>query len=337
MRIYPVFIPHAGCPHRCLFCQQQRTVGSDRTPSPADVSRELAQCLPVRGDGEVAFYGGTFTLLPEALQSAYLDVVTPFITSDRVAGIRVSTRPDAVTADVASRLRDRGVTTVELGCQSFSDKVLHLSGRGHGPEEAVTAVAGLRSAGLAVGLQLMPGLPGADRAEAFCSLDRALALKPDFLRIYPVVVLRDTFLAEWYRSGTYRPLALEEAVDWCAAMLWLCRRARTPVIRLGLQATPELDCGEALVAGPYHPAFGQLVRSRLWHRALEQGATLTGVRQAAVHPSDLADALGHRRVNLEELRRCFGAFSIKPLPVLPREGLVMGDHGFNLQDLAAYE
>jgi histone acetyltransferase (RNA polymerase elongator complex component) len=254
-----------------------------------------------------------------------------------VGGIRVSTRPDALPPGSAEWLAGQGVTTVELGCQSFSAAVLRLAGRGHDERAAAAAVCRLRRAGLAVGLQLMPALPGGDRAEAMTSLAAALALAPDFLRIYPTVVLRDSGLARLYRAGRYAPVGLDAAVDLGAEMLWHCRRAGIPVIRLGLQATPELDAGTMLLAGPYHPAFGQLVRSRLWLRALERGLSATGAHRAAVHPADLADAIGHRRGNLCALQRRFGECTLQPQADLPRGHLALGGQEFSLQNLSAYE
>jgi len=234
------------------------------------------------------------------------------------------------------RLARGGVSTVELGCQSFDAAVLARCQRGHGPEAAAVAVSALREAGLSVGLQLMPGLPGGDRNEAIRSLEAALALAPDFIRLYPTVVPQGTLLAEWYDSGNYRPLALDEAVDWCAEMLWRCRRAGMPVARLGLQSTAALDSGSVLVAGPYHPAFGQLVRSRLWWSALSRWTQLTGETRVEVAAADLSDALGHRRCNLDQLCRDFGQFSIVRRTDLARESLALGSERFTLQELATY-
>lgn len=337
MRLYPIFIPHAGCPHRCVFCSQRQLGGGVELPSVADVSTTLGEMLPRQGDGEVAFYGGTFTLLPSVLQQGYLASVAPFISSGRVAGVRVSTRPDALPPGAAEDLAARGVTTVELGCQSFSPMVLRLAGRGHDERVAVDAVGRLRQAGLVVGLQLMPGLPGGDRTEAMNSLAVALALAPDFLRIYPAVVLRHTVLAQWYHAGRYAPLSLDEAVDWCAEMLWRCWQVDMPVIRLGLQSTPELDAGDSWLAGPYHPAFGQLVRSRLWLRALMRAVTLTGARQATVHPAELADAIGHRRENLHAMQQQFGEFKLAPQSALEKGQLFLNGQKFSLMNLSTYE
>lgn len=290
MKIYPVFIPHAGCPHRCLFCAQDRITGRAVPPSPAEVSDWLAKVLPQRGTGEIAFYGGTFTLLPQAVQAAYLAVAKQQVAAKRVAGIRLSTRPDALAEPTVAGLVAAGVTTVEIGCQSFAPRVLAASGRGHAPEEIAPAVRRCRAAGLAVGLQLLPGLPEGDAAEALESLQRALDLTPDFLRIYPAVVLAESGLAELWRRGDYRPWSLDEAVEICADMLRECQAAGTRVIRLGLQQDELLLA--SVLAGPHHPAFGQLVKSRLWRRAL---AAADG--DCWVNPDDLSDALGHRREN----------------------------------------
>lgn len=337
MRIYPFFIPHAGCPHRCRFCQQQRVSGRRGAPTPKEVVHFLEEVLPHHGDGEVAFYGGTFSLLPDAEQKAYLDGVAPFIRQGRVGGVRISTRPDALQPTAVELLRQSDVRTVEIGCQSFSPEVLRRSERGHGAREIGEAVDQLRSAGLAVGLQLMPGLPGGSRAEALESLEQALGLAPDFLRIYPTVVLRGTALEEDLHAGTYRPLSLEEGVDLCAEMLWRCRRRAVPVIRLGLQGTEAMDDGRAWVAGPWHPAFGQLVRARLWRRGLERGSEAAAFREAEVHPSDFSDARGHGRSNLDYLRRRFGEFTIFSNRLIPREHMAFGGRCFALTDLAGYE
>jgi hypothetical protein len=120
-------------------------------------------------------------------------------------------------------------------------------------------------------------------------------------------------------------------------MLWCCRRNAVPVIRMGLQGTPELEGGQARVAGPWHPAFGQLVRSRLWLRGLERGSAATGARSAEVHPSDFSDARGHGRYNFEYLRRRFGEFTISSNHLIPREHMAFGGRCFALTELSGYE
>lgn len=285
------------------------------------MAAQLDALLPAQGEGEIAFYGGSFTLLPVAEQLEWLRLGAFFVTQGRAAGIRLSTRPDAVDAEVAVRLAAYHVICVELGCQSFDKEVLWRSARGHGPEAAAFAVAALRNRGLHVGIHLMPGLPGGNAAEAYASLGAALELRPDFLRIHPTVVLRGTPLEQLVLSGAYHPWSLENAVEVCAGMVKACRTAGMPLVRLGLQGTEALNGVDTVVAGPYHPAFGQLVRSRIWLEALLASAG-ESVRHWQVHPSDFSDALGHRRCNLDELRRRFGDVTIKPAPNVARETFV---------------
>lgn len=336
MKVYPFFIPYAGCPHRCCFCQQQQLTGQSAAPSPEEVEEQLGSLLPKRGDGEVAFYGGSFTLLEPAVQNDYLSRVRPFVVRGRIAGIRISTRPDAIDEQRAALLQQGGVTTVELGCQSFSAEVLTASRRGHGPAAAAHAVSLLRSRSLQIGLQLMPGLPSGGRREALLTLRRALALQPDFLRIYPAVVLRGTDLEGDFRSGRYRPLELEAAVDLCAEMLWHCRQAGVPVIRLGLQATHLLTPERALVAGPYHPAFGALVRSRLWRRALEGLAVTCADSELRLHSADLSDALGQRRSNVHYFEERGRRLTIGCDSHLAREHFALDGQIHSVQTAAAF-
>jgi histone acetyltransferase (RNA polymerase elongator complex component) len=293
VKIYPVFIPHAGCPHRCLFCAQDRIASQSAVPRAAEVAAWLEQILPPQGDGEIAFYGGTFSLLPVSRQEEYLAVAKPPVADGRVGGIRISTRPDALDANCLKRLKAAGVTTIEIGCQSFNAAVLMAANRGHTASECLSAIRRCRQAGVSVGVQLMPGLPGGDQQEALQSLRQALELKPTFVRIYPAVVIAGTGLAELWKTGCYQPWTLDQAVDICADMLQICHFAEMPVIRLGLQHDEYLQ--DNVLAGPYHPAFGQLVRSRLWRRALSNLGS--PAQPLVVNPADLSDALGHRGEN----------------------------------------
>ncbi|TNF50849.1 MAG: radical SAM protein [Deltaproteobacteria bacterium] len=329
MKIYPVFIPHAGCPHRCLFCAQDRSTNHADVPSAETVGRWLETVLPELGAGEVAFYGGTFTSLPEEQQALYLDTATSHISSGRVSGIRISTRPDALDTRTLARLRDAGVTTVEIGCQSFDNAVLAASGRGHTALDNLSSVQACLSAGFRVGVQLMPGLPGGDGEEAMRSLQRAIDLKPSFLRIYPTVVVEGTELAELWRAGDFTPWSLDQAIDLCADMLLLCRKYAVPIIRLGLQSDPQLE--ENLLDGPYHPAFGQLVRSRLWRRALSHAGRYGN--NFTVHPSDMSDALGHRGENREWLKQADPHIIISADQSVARESLRASGVALQLFDL----
>jgi histone acetyltransferase (RNA polymerase elongator complex component) len=273
---------------------------------------------------EVAFYGGSFTLLPGARQALYLEAVQGLLREGRVHSLRLSTRPDAVGEENLRFLRPLGVKTVELGVQSLSDRVLAASARGHSSEEVRGAAARLRAHGLRIGLQLMPGLPTDDRATFLKTVEESIAVRPDFVRLYPTVVLAGTALERHYRRGIYRPLSLMDAVDWCKEAARRFSRAGIPLVRMGLQTSPTLEQPGVIVAGPHHPAFGQLVKSALWYDRISPA--LAKVRSASLrpaihlHPSDLADLRGHRNGNIERWLGEFGFASVTTVadPKLPR-------------------
>lgn len=331
MKIYPIFIPHAGCPHRCLFCAQDRSTNQAAVVNLDAAEAWLEKVLPGEGDGEIAFYGGSFSLLPRARQERCLTMAGRFVKAGRVTGIRISTRPDALAADCVARLQAAGVTTVEIGVQSFEDAVLAASLRGHSAADSVGAIERCRRAGLSVAVQLMPGLPGGDGGEALRSLRQALQLAPAYVRIYPVVVVEGTALAELWRTGGYIPWSLDLAVEVCADMLRLCRLAGVPVIRLGLQGDPRLEAN--LLAGPYHPAFGQLVRSRLWRRALSRVGSTGG--QIAISPHDLGDARGHRSENMVWLEETGVAMRLITDKTVARDFLSLSGGNLSLMELSA--
>lgn len=324
MKIFPIFIPNAGCPGGCVFCDQKLNSGVVQAPTPDEVARLLQQTLPEADIDQVAFYGGSFTALPASLQDEYLATVRPYLVKGQAGGIRLSTRPDKLSRECAERLHRFGVETVELGCQSFSDKVLSASGRDCRAEAHAKAVGLLRDAGLAVGIQLMPGLPGATDDEACESLQKALQLRPDFLRIYPTVVLTGTRLATDWRDGRYLPLSLDRAVEICADMALISHAAGVPVLRFGLQVSAELD-SDAVLAGPYHPAFGELVQSCLWLRAILQLTVDVREHAIQVHPRDLSAAIGQRRNNVQQLKQHRPGLKIEVSAAVPR-GLIQVKH-----------
>lgn len=315
--LIPLFIPHAGCPNACVFCDQRKITGMDTPVTPEMVQEQIREGLSYAGKGcEVAFYGGSFTALLPETQEALLGAVTPFLQSGKVGALRVSTRPDAINEQVCSRLRAYGVKTVELGCQSVDDQVLTLSGRGHTGADIVQAARLLKREGFSLILQMMTGLPG-DDGEASRRTARTLAaLKPDGVRIYPTVVLKGTELERQMLLGNYREHRLEDAVPLCAELYELFLAAGIPVIRLGLNPTEDLSGGEA-VAGAYHPALGELVLSEMFLRRarilLREKKPLEGA-VLSVHPSRISVMVGQKRRNLRALQEEFGLKWIKVVP-----------------------
>ncbi len=315
--IIPLFVPHAGCPNQCVFCDQKKISGAVSPVTPEQVQREIEAALPYSGTGcQLAFYGGSFTAIAPQQQHALLHATQPYLKRGDIASIRVSTRPDAVDDDSCRRLKTYGVTMVELGCQSMDPCVLQLTRRGHTPEDTEKAVACLRRHGFQIILQMMTGLPGDDGQASLMTAKRIISLCPDGVRIYPTVVLRGTELESMMHKGIYKPQTVEEAVSICAQLMSMFRAENIPVIRLGLNPTETLTTGEA-VAGAYHPALGELVLSELYlqqvdalirqHRPIENVVI-------SVHPKRVSVMVGQHRRNITVLQE---KFSLKWVKVIP--------------------
>ncbi len=310
--ILPIFVPHAGCPNDCVFCNQKRISGS-LLPASAETVRDAVSVLEPGSGYELAFYGGSFTAIPEAEQDALLAAVIPVRESGAVSAIRISTRPDAITEEKLARLRLYGVETVELGAQSMCNEVLLRSGRGHTSEDTVKAAKLVKDAGFTLILQMMTGLPGGDDARDIETARAIAALRPDGVRIYPTVIIQNTPLEELWRAGKYRAHTVEDAVRVCARILPIFDSAGIPVIRLGLNPSDELS-GGAAVAGAYHPALGELVRSRLWRDKAE--AMLSGVEPGeevvlGVARSRISVMTGQHRANVSYLQERFALRSVR--------------------------
>ena len=260
-------------------------------------------------DLEAAFFGGTFTSLPFPLQERLLAPLQPLLEKGELASVRVSTRPDAIDRKTAEFLLMNGVRTVELGVQSLDDAVLARAGRGHTARDAEVACRLLAGVGFRVGLQLMPGLPGDTPATAVATLRQAISLGPDFLRIYPTLVIAGTELERIHKAGGYVPMSLPGAISLCKVMLLEALKASIPVVRIGLQASGELRDGAAVIAGPYHPALRQMVESELLYDLIVQLAKgippgeRVDIRCA---PARVSDVAGQQRANVRRLRHTLG-------------------------------
>ena len=267
--IMPVFMPFAGCPHRCLFCAQTSQTGQP-TGSVEEALARLDNQLCAReragkGPVEVAFYGGTFTCLPVSEQEACLCTTARWKKRGMVQAVRCSTRPDAVQLESLRELGQMGLGLVELGVQSFSDRALRLSGRGYSGEAAEAGCRIVQAAGLRLGVQLMPGIPGGSPELFMEDTCRALALHPVCLRMYPCLVIEGTALAAIWREGTYRPWTEDMTVSVLGRALAMAWEAEVPVIRLSLAPEPSLE--RAVLDGPRHPALGNKIQSEaLWQR-----------------------------------------------------------------------
>jgi histone acetyltransferase (RNA polymerase elongator complex component) len=302
----PFFISHQGCPHTCVFCDQRIISGSaGALPDAATIHARIDEWISSANGRtvEVAFFGGTFTALPDAVQHHLLDPVQTYLSNGLVSHVRISTRPDCISQEKVKWLSGMGVRIIELGVQSMDDEVLRLSGRGHNADSSDAAIRCVAACGLTAGAQLMPGLPGDTVEKSVASLERVIGAGASLVRIYPVVVLKGTRLADMTLSGDYHPLTVGQGVDICKQMLLRAMQHDIKVIRIGLQADQGLN-SDSIMAGCWHPAFGQLVRSELYFDLLQQMlAQFDPAEQIeiSVHPDRVADLIGHRRTNLIRL------------------------------------
>ncbi len=284
-----IFVPHVGCRFRCSFCDQREISGSVELPTARSVTQLCERYLPEDGQAEIAFFGGSFTAIERGYMCELLGAAKPFVDCGRAAGIRLSTRPDAVGDEVLSLLSEYGVTAVELGAQSMTDAVLEMNGRGHTAQDVRDAAARVKRHGFSLGLQMMSGLYGENDAHesALYTAREIAACKPETVRIYPALVVENTELARLYRAGEYQPQALEQAVQTVAELLLFFERQGITVIRVGLHS--EMSLQRSLVAGPFHPAFGELCRARAYRQQLEN---LLSARERGTYTVCVASGAG---------------------------------------------
>jgi histone acetyltransferase (RNA polymerase elongator complex component) len=320
--IIPIFLPHAGCPHRCVFCDQSLISGV-RSKQPRNIIRQQIETFlkfkTTRRDGvQIAFFGGNFLGIAADEIQRLLAEAAKFVKAGRVDSIRFSTRPDTIDHRRLDLIKNFPVTTIELGVQSMDEQVLAATKRGHNAPDTEKAIEYLKDLNYEVGVQLMVGLPGDSAERLIASARRVARLKPDFVRIYPTVVLAGSPLAAMYNNGDYIPLSLDEAVSRTKNLYLLFKRANIRVIRMGLQASQDLENGSTILAGPYHPAFGHLVYSEIFLDMavdqIESSALKADSIAIRVNPGKVSQLRGLRNKNIEILKEKFGFESVAVKP-----------------------
>lgn len=272
--IIPVFISHQGCPHQCVFCNQDRIAGKYEEVFADDVRKiidEYLETINSKGSTiEVSFFGGTFTAIDVNKQKELLEVAREYKQKGLIHKIRLSTRPDAILPYILGYLKEYKVDIIELGVQSLDDEVLRKAGRGHSVNDVIVASKLIKEAGFTLGHQIMPGLPGDSFEIDIETTKKSIEMKPDICRIYPSLVIKDTPMEDMYNRGDYVPYSLDEAVYISGEMLKLYNEAKIKVIRIGLQPTDTITTGKDIVDGPFHPAFRELVEGHLICETLDK-------------------------------------------------------------------
>lgn len=307
----PIFIPQLACPFQCVFCNQEKITSRGHIPGMPETRDTIEEYLASFPKGkkhvEIGFFGGNFTGIPLDEQEQYLEVANSYFEEGKVQGIRLSTRPDYIDEVRLNLLKKYGVTTIELGAQSADDDVLCQSARGHTSEDVVQASRMITSAGFRLGLQMMIGLPGDTLEKAIYTAKTIIGLGAAETRIYPVLVIKGTKMAEWYEQGKYKPLTMDETIVWLKELLPLFELAGVEVTRVGLHSSEGLLSGKDLVAGPFHTSTRELAMTEVWWdrlKSIEQSAE-GGALAISLNPSQYNFAIGYYGKNRKRLLQHF--------------------------------
>lgn len=315
--IIPIFVPHLGCPNQCTFCNQKKISGETKMVAAKDVEETINYYLKHFKDNdkyvEVAFFGGSFTAIEKEKQEELLKAVQPYIKEKKVNSIRISTRPDAIDKHILKMLKKYHVKNIELGVQSMNNYILRKCKRGHTVEDVEKASKLIRFYGFTLGHQMMVGLPESTKQDEVNTAKELIKLKPKNVRIYPVLVIKETELAEEYEKGEYTPLTVGQAVERCKEIVALFKKHTVNIIRVGLQNTEEISDPShqqsQVVAGPYHPAFRQLVEASMWYDSIVNEIKKVNTKVIEVkitaNPQDINQIVGHKKENILKLKETY--------------------------------
>lgn len=340
--IIPIFVPHLGCKKCCTFCNQRTISGEMKQVTAQDVTKTIEYYLSNFKDNnkyiEVAFFGGSFTAIERKKQEELLDAVQPYIKSKKVDSIRLSTRPDAIDKDILKMLKKYHVKTIELGVQSSNNYILARCKRGHSFEDVIKASRLIRLYGFNLGHQIMVGLPESNEKDDVQTAKDSIKLKPKMVRIYPVLVIKGTELEEEYKKGEFIPLTVSQAVERSKEIVKLFNQKHIQIIRVGLQNTDTITDKSRkeseVIAGPYHPAFGQLVEDGIWYDKIVEKIKKINAKVIRVeieaNPKNINNIVGHKKENINKLKDTYAVIAT----VKSNEKLKSGNFKINVLEVA---
>ena len=315
--IIPIFVPHLGCPNNCTFCNQKSISGQIKNVTKEEVKKTIDSFLNSFKnediEREIAFFGGSFTGIEQSIQEELLKVAYEYVKNKKVSGIRVSTRPDYIDKEKLKLLKKYGVKTIELGVQSTNDYILKKCKRGHTFKDVKKASKLIRRNKFTLGHQMMIGLPESTRLDELKTAKDLAKLKPKMIRLYPVLVIKNTELEIDYNNGFYEPISLEQAIDACKELTYFFKKKRIKIIRVGLQNTDIIsnpkNIESEVVAGPYHEAFGQLVEDSIWYDRILEKIKRLNIKvikaEVTVNPVNVNNIIGHKKENLKKLKELY--------------------------------
>lgn len=323
-----LFVPDEGCPHRCSFCNQKTISGKIKKLTLKDIDEAVKtafECGKDIASAEIAFFGGSFTGIEREYMISLLQRAKHYIDIGQVSGIRISTRPDYINKEILDILSFYGVTSIELGCQSMDDEVLKMNNRGHTSADVKIACKLIKEHGFELGVQMMTGLYGDTDEKAIETCNELIALSPNTARIYPTVLLKDTYLYELYKMGEYTAQNLDNAVTLCSKLILMFHKASIPVIRVGLHAGGNVE--EGFVSGPFHPAFRELCESRIYRNEtlglIKEKNIPEGRISVEVGRKYISMFVGQKKCNIEYLKNLGYLCTITQSDVLEKYKVIL--------------
>ncbi|GAA0078027.1 radical SAM protein [Clostridium sp. CTA-5] len=330
--IIPIFVPHEGCPHNCVFCNQDRITGLKDTVTTEIVRKTIDEYLETiknkEATIEVSFFGGTFTAIKEKKQREFLEIAKEYKDKKLINKIRLSTRPDAINDYILTYLKEYSVDIIELGVQSLDDEILRRAGRGHSVLDVKNASELIKKYGFILGHQIMPGLPGDTFETDIKTTKLSIQMKPDICRIYPSLVIKDTPMEEMYYRGEYTPYSLDQAVEISGTMYELYRENNITVIRIGLQPTESINEGGDIVAGPFHPAFRELVEGSLISNLIIKNIKESDKLIININPKDISKLYSNKKKYFNMIKN--KDISVIQNPKIDRGSIELSVKGKNL-------
>ncbi|WP_026893879.1 elongator complex protein 3 [Clostridiisalibacter paucivorans] len=317
--IIPIFVPHRGCPNDCVFCNQKKITGITTDLTEKDVRNIIEEYLMTLPKSnailEISFFGGSFTAIDFEIQKTFLSIANEYKEKGEIDLIRLSTRPDCIDISILTMLKEHGVDIIELGVQSLDDSVLFASKRGHNAEDVINAVNLIKRYEFKLGIQMMLGLPEDTEEKSIKTAHQIINLAPDFVRIYPTLVVKDTYLEKMYKNEEYNPMGLEDTVNICSKLLMMFLYNNIDVIRIGLQPTENISLHGDVVGGPFHPAIRQLVEGNMFKIIInmfmkEQCISYDEIKILA-NSEDINNIVGHKKNNIEYFKKKYNIKRIK--------------------------
>ncbi len=315
--IIPIFVPNEGCPHNCVFCDQTAITGNEEKVDAYFTRNTIDEYLKtIKRENsvvEVSFFGGTFTAIPMERQNELLGVAKEYKDRGDIDLIHMSTRPDYIDKNILDNLKSYSVDVIELGVQSLDEEVLLKSGRGHSAEDVRVASSLIKKYGFTLGHQVMLGLPSDTFKKDIETVKKSVLMKPDIYRLYPALVIKGTYMETMYKKGTYKPYTLDEAVDICRDLYYILRKNRIKVIRMGLQPTEDINVGKDVIAGPFHPAFRELVEGSIYNNIIEDSIpkSYRGNISIKINNKDISKLYANKRRYFNEMKKKFSECFVK--------------------------